>query len=504
VAIVLGVLFQGLLTEPTHFPGTSPVDENSVPGIIGIADTIFQSAAYDASGEIPYVVPGRSDRNLAAESPALFTHPLYFALQSFLPLGLSMTLLTVLHVFLGALATYYLARRCRLGALPALFAALVFFLTGKLLNSGTQNAEELGILLVAALFPAVVLVSLRVLQRPTVMRGTVHGLVVALMVSSGDAGAAVFALILLALTVPATYFLLDVRAFTWRTTGLLSFGLIWGLTLGGYRWLPSIAEGDFSRVARVFEGSPWWSGLDGLSLPYHLGAVTLIAVLLGIRNWTRQPCGMPVLVLGAVGIALALAGPPAALPFLGFYFGLLGAAAFSGFLVAYRPFVRESFACVAIVLLILEAMPHHTNALGHTTREEIATALRDQPRTLNLATPVDRRYVLEEPSVVSFKAPVSGLTATVDGKAASLLAMGNKRLGLSLPAGIHDVRLNFSPPGLELGQTLSALAAALLPFLLAWPVLRRRSAGRRGRQVPPRRFLRQRRKEAVRQVVQVQ
>ena len=414
-------------------------------------------------------------------------------------------MLTVLHVFLGALATYYLARRCKLGALPSVFAALVFFLTGKLLNSGTQNAEELGLLMVATMFPAVVFASFLVLQRPTVLRGTIHGLAVALMVSSGDAGASLFALGLVALTVPATYFLLDVRAFTWKTTGLLSFGLVWGLALGGYRWLPSIADGDFSRVARVFNGAPWWGGLDGISLPYHLGAVTLIAVLLGIRNWTRQPSGTPVLILGAVGVALAFAGPPASLLFLGFYFGLLGAAAFSGFLVHYRPFLRETFAGMAIVLLLLEAVPQHTEALGHTTQEEIVAALPDQHHKGDaLVTPVDRYYVLEEPSVVSLKAPATGLTATVDSETASLVTMGNNRVGLSLPAGADQVRLKFSPPGLDVGQTMSALAAALLPFLLAWPLIRRRSADRRGRHVPPRRFLRRKRKETTRQLVQVQ
>lgn len=511
VGAVLVALFLGLLRQPDQFPGAPARADSATPSLIGIADAVYQSESYRNSGEIPYLAPGSGSdrRNLAVETPALFTHPLYFALQRFLPLGLSMTVLVILHVFLGAVAAFYLARRCRYGPLPSLFASLVFFLTGKLLSSGTQRADEIGYLLVAAVFPAVVLAAMRVLQRPTVIRGSVFGLCVALCACAGDAGGAVFAFLLLAISVPITYFLLDVRAFTGKTVTALAGGFVWGLALGGYRWLPAIIDGDVSPLARAFEGLPWWSHLEGISLPYHLGAVTLITVLLGLRNLTRQKSSAPVLLLGTVGIVLAVLGPPSSLPFLGLYFGLLGAAAFSGFLVVYRPAVREVLATCGIAFLIFEAMPHHAEALKGNTYAEIASVLETEStpdRGIPDSGHPSGRATFHEASVLPFSAPLGDLTALVNAKPASLFSVGNDRLELALPAGTHEVHMRFSPPGLELGQTLSAMAAALMPFLFAWPLLRRRNLERSGRHLPPHRFLRGRRvkrKEPQRQTVSV-
>jgi hypothetical protein len=95
---------------------------------------------------------------------------------------------------------------------------------------------------------------------------------------------------------------------------------------------------------------------------------------------------------------------------------------------------------------------------------------------LEVSTPGESYLVITEPRL-------PGLGALVDGKPTPTLQANLSQVALCLPPGRHEVQLDFDPPGLATGSTLSALALGALPFLLAAPLisaLARRNRRRRG------------------------
>jgi hypothetical protein len=96
---------------------------------------------------------------------------------------------------------------------------------------------------------------------------------------------------------------------------------------------------------------------------------------------------------------------------------------------------------------------------------------------LDVDLPVDARIVIAEPAM-------KGTDVTIDGVPARVLEAGPSRIVLDAPAGAHQVRAEFQPPGLATGSAVSALALACIPFLLAAPAfaaIAERSRRRRDR-----------------------
>ena len=74
-----------------------------------------------------------------------------------------------------------------------------------------------------------------------------------------------------------------------------------------------------------------------------------------------------------------------------------------------------------------------------------------------------------------------GWSALIDGKPAKVLRVDTVALGVSVPAGHHQVSLSYRAPGFRLGATVSAAAlagVAVTPLLL---YLRRRRRDRKDR-----------------------
>ena len=80
-----------------------------------------------------------------------------------------------------------------------------------------------------------------------------------------------------------------------------------------------------------------------------------------------------------------------------------------------------------------------------------------------------------------------GWTATVDGEAAKIVEPDGAFLGVQLPAGRHEVRFEYAPPGLKAGAALTLFGLVACTVVLLWPRwwpvvsprLRRRDRSRR-------------------------
>ncbi len=96
---------------------------------------------------------------------------------------------------------------------------------------------------------------------------------------------------------------------------------------------------------------------------------------------------------------------------------------------------------------------------------------------LDVSVPGECYLVITEPWI-------EGRLARVDGSPVPLFRANSSQVGLGLRAGRHEVVLDFEPRGLAAGSTLSALALAVLPVLLAAPLLQVLAGRSRRRRSP--------------------
>lgn len=369
IGLALGALFEPLITHPDRFPTTA----RDVAATGAFLDVWTQMETARRGADLP-LIEWATGRNLVADAPALATHPLFRLLEVAVPVPLAVSLLVLLHLAVGAAAVYHLVRRARLGALPAVFASLVFFLTGGILDSGVEASAELGLLFASAIMPLLVLTGLRLLERADGPRAVQLGLTAGALACAGDLAAVVTGGLLAAASLAVARLLAGGPRVRQRALFLGLLALLWGLALGGYRWLPLLAATGGSEALAPLVGGPWWRGMPELRLPYHLGAVTLVTFLLGTRNLAERPETRPLLGLAALGIALAALGPALALPFLGFFLGIVSSAAFAGWVRPRVPLAREALALGAVVLLALEAGPVQSGKLRGRSLAEIVPA----------------------------------------------------------------------------------------------------------------------------------
>ncbi|MBI4587001.1 MAG: hypothetical protein HY717_23560 [Planctomycetes bacterium] len=658
-ALLLG-LFSSLLLHPDRFPAAAAPDPGGASGHGAILEAVLQSRVFASTGEVLYRtwsgeeggLPGALSGNPPRAVPPLFTHPLYFVLQWILPAGLALTLVVLSHLALGGFSVYFLARRQGGGDSTALFSACAYLFTGGLLNAATRPAE-LGSLMAAALLPALLLAFLRLLEDPRLGRGALWGFLIAALAGAADPAALLLAFLLFTATAPALLWPdgrpAEKRRSLKKAALAILLGAVWGIACGAFRWTTALAAwAQTDSPAELL--SPWWSGLESIRLPYHLGAVTLTVYLLSFWKLVTSPGKKPQLYLAILAGGLAAVGPRAGLPFLGFYFSMTASAVFTA--AAQRGHFRRLAAAASLLataLLILEAWPAQQPKLAGKTFAEITPAPRwvnyleasgrrgrvlvlggggtgadvhldllafhqiqswsglkswrsidDIEETVPLAVTdtqlilsdlpdtrqrfpllqyvrAEGKYLylnpyrlgpiywtqrveilpsssgepagagwifprrpgavalsgaignplqplLEKPDagsageisppagagagrfgviasaartpnrlscqlelpgpaiVVAADLLVPGIQARVDGKPAALFPANGRQVGLALGAGSHHLDLEYRPPGLEAGKTLTALALAALPFLTLLPVLRRLRRGIRRRQ----------------------
>ena len=377
VAVLLGLFFP-LLVHPERFPTTASAVEAR-----HLLATARLTHEYRDTGVVALAESLGPAENLAAVPGYLLTHPVYFTIQHLAPPALAVGLTILFHLTVGSIAMFFLLRATAVRTASALFAALVFALTGGLLSRASTAPDDLGLVFAAALFPALVLSAWRALESPSAARGVLVAIVVGLQSSSGDVRGLVLALALGSLAMPVFWFLRPPSPATVRRrAGILGGAVVLGVSLGCFRWLPTLAasgDGEGFRLMRDLIDLPWWrDARNGLTLPYHLGVITLIAALLGARNLAFRRDGSRLLVLlVAPGFLLAAFGPLAALPFLGFFFGLAASAAFSGLhSPARRAWLREPAALAATALLVVGALPYYAPLVrGQTVDEMVETPL---------------------------------------------------------------------------------------------------------------------------------
>jgi len=90
------------------------------------------------------------------------------------------------------------------------------------------------------------------------------------------------------------------------------------------------------------------------------------------------------------------------------------------------------------------------------------------------AVPGDERYEVQSDGpgyLVTRDSYAPGWTATVDGRAGTVLRANGKHRAVPVPAGRHTVQLRYRPPNLRLGLALTALAGAAWVALFFRPVL---------------------------------
>ena len=78
----------------------------------------------------------------------------------------------------------------------------------------------------------------------------------------------------------------------------------------------------------------------------------------------------------------------------------------------------------------------------------------------------------DEPNIaeaIRFILTRAGWNVTVDGEAAKIVEPDGAFLGVQLPAGRHEVRFEYSPPGLKAGAALTLFGLAVCAVVLLWP-----------------------------------
>lgn len=368
ITLVVIACFWSLLGSPGSFPASTGAASSQLTLIDGLA----QLEDYRTDGRLSFLSDLDSGANRSAARGHVITHPLFFTLSHFLPAGWSLTLLVSLHVAVGAIAMLFLLRRLTPGLPTAIYGALVFFLAGQLLNAGADRASELGLSLSATLVPVLVLAGLGALCRPGWQSAVGLATAVASLALVGDLVGLGFALAASSLGVIACLRLDPSRRIAPGAALSTGLALLWGLSLGAYRWLPALAEAPASSAWLESLRAPWWQADSSIRLPFHLGAVTLITLALSVRNLTRRSAGKWILPIFALGATAALFGPPAVLPFLGFFLALGMIAAFESLTGPRSPRVRNALATLALALLVFEALPVHRETLRGRTENELA------------------------------------------------------------------------------------------------------------------------------------
>jgi len=113
--------------------------------------------------------------------------------------------------------------------------------------------------------------------------------------------------------------------------------------------------------------------------------------------------------------------------------------------------------------------PNREVALGAGAGALAAPACQDGRVVRLPAPPGEERFRVEGGDgagwLVSRASFAPGWTASVDGAPAPVLRANGKHRAVPVPAGAHDVRLEYRPPGLRAGFALSGLCAVLGAFL---------------------------------------
>ena len=172
LAVILVSLFAPLLTSPRRFPSVPetqarPTHSQGSDSNLLYQDLVAQSGVFRKTGQVPYLdIAGDTGRSRAT-TPTLFTHPVFFFVSPLLgnvfPLEVAATLFLLVHLFVGALAVYFLARRLSVDGVSATFGAAIFVVSGRLVDSAT-TPSEVGLVQCAALTPAVLVLMLRMLE----------------------------------------------------------------------------------------------------------------------------------------------------------------------------------------------------------------------------------------------------------------------------------------------------------------------------------------------------
>ncbi len=138
------------------------------------------------------------------------------------------------------------------------------------------------------------------------------------------------------------------------------------------------------------------------------------------------------------------------------------------------PFPRAFVACRAVVVgrdeaYALPYSPEFDPARQVALEEPAEAACTRGQTTREALSPVSERYVVETdgPGVLVMRDSYArGWTATVEGRAASVLRANGKHRAVPVSAGRHEVNLHYRPAGLEAGVVLTALSLAVLG--VAW------------------------------------
>ena len=67
-----------------------------------------------------------------------------------------------------------------------------------------------------------------------------------------------------------------------------------------------------------------------------------------------------------------------------------------------------------------------------------------------------------------------GWRCTVDGTPAGVLRADGDFLGVAVPGGNHEIRLEFAPKSLVFGRIISGFGLGLIGVILFWPLRRQR------------------------------
>ncbi len=370
LSVVLIACFWNLLSQPQSFLSSG----SSASSSLALIDSVQQLEHYRSSGELPYFSSINGESNRAGQRGRFMTHPLFFTLSQILPAGLSLTLLLTLHICAGSVAMFFLLKRLTFCSLTAIFGSLVFFLSGQILNAGSDQTSEIGLSLAAALVPVLILTLLHLVSNPKLKSYLGVTATLAFLSLTGDLIGIFFALALSALGA-ATFLCIGGIQFSKKFSWLkLSSIFVWGLALGAYRWLPAIPEMAMSSSWLESVRAPWWNPEGHIKLPFHLGAVTLIALAISIRNLTQRPVGKWILPVLGMGIAVTLFGPMACLPFLGFFLALGMIMAFEGQMGPRKKALQTALAATTLCLLVFEALPvHHETLQGKRIDQLVET-----------------------------------------------------------------------------------------------------------------------------------
>ncbi|MEN6642733.1 MAG: hypothetical protein ABFE08_09820, partial [Armatimonadia bacterium] len=275
---------------------------------------------------------------------AMFYPPnwLYFAVHPKLGMGLS----AALHHFLGALFTFMLARRWKLGRIPALFAAFAFTYGGFMVTwIELPTLVNSLIWLPLAWYALELLVSPAVKEGPRFSRPTrwhaalLLAAALSMTLLAGHLQIAAYVWIFTALY--ALIRLLTVRLFPTRALSLLVTAVVLAGMLAAVQLLPTLELGRYSargaggpsqagfefhnqRALQPIElltlldpnffGSPVTGDYQGISYSEHcpfVGAVTILLALAALTLGWRQPRTWVFAGVGIFALWGALGGPPA-------------------------------------------------------------------------------------------------------------------------------------------------------------------------------------------------